>query len=301
MNLRDSVAAQLAWVMAREETYRADGMAVPEPVRRLKALAEEVQDTPAQGGDPELAGALTAAASRLGIATGDPAYLVREMEKLAANGAAVREIVARCDRALKDASGMLLGIGRELGGLFIAGEGSVLPAGLRVDGDKDGQVPGDPIPLRHGLLLKQRKTGHRALFSEAKPGEFVYQWVAPDGKGRTDPTGTTAEKWRSDTWEVCDEAMPAAPIASPAQAPSASSPEVTIAATPSSFVKDWTPSAEDMTKSAKDLKAAMDKAGTTVEIDVPRLVERFKAEKGEEVSKRPAMAFYHWAVKALRG
>lgn len=339
MNLRDLAAAELAWVIAREETYKLDGMTIPEPIRRLKALALTIQDTqdPGSSAHLALAGAVLDVASRLKVsftvANTDEAAIVAlaEIEKRAANGDAVRDVIAKCDAALKDGAGVLLGMSKELGGLFIAGPGAgqpvVLDSGIIATGPVSTVAPsravevGSPvILLRHGLLLKQRKTGHRALFSEVKADEFVYQWVSVDGKQSTDATAVNPCDWRSDTWEVCAETIYVAPIApTPTHSPTPSATadgsvikaalpggatvegKPTEAASTSGLIYDWNPTAEDMTKSAKDLGAAMVKAGVAVEVNVPSLVAKFKTEKGAQASKRPAMAFYHWAVAALKG
>lgn len=334
MDLKDIAAADLAWVMSREETYRTDGIQVPEPIRRLGALAKAIQDAAVGPGGPALesavrdftlmASAIRDSGRRLGwavpesISASEALAILSDIEKKAANGAGTKDVVLRCERALTDAADVLHGVQRELGGLFIAGEGPVLPSGLRTSDDKSGSVGGEIIQLRHGLLLRQRKTGHRALFSEPKLGTFCYVWVSQDGKSSTEPTGTEAANWRSDTWEECADAIEVKPVvltpggllaadAGPSapnqKAPSSpAGPQTPANVEAGAMIRDWNPSADETAKSAADLKAAMDKAGfKLVDIDVPRLVEKFKAEKGNAPAKRPSMAFYHWACRELKG
>lgn len=328
MDLKDLAAADLAWAMTREETYKADGIPVPEPIQRLGALAKAVQDAsdvPARSGAPSqaLVRVVLQAGARLGVpipelaadgsvSLGDAVIVVAEIEKRAANAAAIREIVGACDGALKNAGLILADARGDLGKFMMAGEGPILPDEARLV--TRPEAGGQPIALRHGLLLKQRKTGHRALFSEPKPGTFCYVWVSQDGKISAEPTGTEAANWRSDTWEECADVIEVKPVglagglpiadagpsAAPNQKPPAG-PQTPANVESGVMIRDWNPNADEMAKSAADLKTAMDKAGVKVEIDVQRLVEKFKAEKGDTSAKRPGMAFYHWACKTLRG
>jgi hypothetical protein len=312
VELKDLAVAELAWAMNREENYKADGAPVPEPIRRLKALAEAAQSASSSVPSPDLhtlREGLCHTFVRLGLkvpdapaSTVDLITMLGEAEKRAANGVAARDVVDRCNAALQDGANVLLGVARELGGLFIAGDSKALPVGLRAHADAtttgpgidSPRVHGEPIPLRHGLLLKRTTTGHRALFSEVKQHEFVYVWISEDGAKSTDPTGTTADNWRTDAWQECADQIQVKPIDT--LAPSTKAPD-----SGPPFIRDWNPSAEDVAKKQIDLAAAMQKAGVSVEIDAARLVERFKTEKGSERAQKPGTAFHFWAIRTLKG
>lgn len=257
MDLKDLAAAELAWAISREETYKADGAPVPEPIRRLAGLAKAAQDAPRSGAAPSkaLVSTIVDAGARLGIAGAaapdgtisldEAVIVVAEMEKMAANSEAIREVIGACDGALRGAAEILSGAREDL-------------ARLHHRGSSEGRPVADSLPSVSPVA--ESRAGQAACDRDAHSVQSSLPLPmvgAVTNKSGAEDTGI--------------------------------------------LMRDWIPSVEAMAKSATDLATAMDKAGVKVEIDVPRLVEKFKAEKGSTSAKRPAMAFYAWACKTLRG
>lgn len=237
--LRTQAASDLTWAEGRAKTYQDDGAPVPEPIRRLKMLADlALTHTPKPAGgvtSNEVQEAqMKVIRATLGARDGETTE--------AAAGRVVAsavELRARSVRFLRDAATV---IGNAAGDLENSLKGDSWKSSL-VDtragisvvspergssslGGKDVEVviasngpalvtthePGthdrkrEQIALSHGLVLMNLEQGHCAVITEPTEGRWFAQTILTDGK-LSDPFAAHPGQWWTDKWEARTETI----------------------------------------------------------------------------------------------
>lgn len=307
-DLKKRAAEEYEWASKRATAYREDGVPLPDPIRRVLELAAIANACEAHGG--------VAPADSTDIASIKAERDALHAEFLAAHkaiGAAITErpsmaIVRIMDtfaevRSLIDHARSIID-GMALVAVHAPIDTAAAPV-IREASDEPADDAHTSFPLRHGLVLVHLETRRRVLFSEPHQGRFVLHTITDEGIGpATDTSAVGNGMWHSGTWE---EGAPigAEPLpkwdAKKADTASLQAPVVDATAAPKPKVKDWSPTEVDIASFNASLNEAVAKAGLTVAVDVPSLMAKFKAERGEQDAPRPGVSFYHWAVKVLKG
>lgn len=305
--LKKRAADEYEWANKRATTYREDGQPLPDPIRRVLELSAIVNACEMGGGVP--------------CASLDFADVKKERDDLHAELLATHKALRaratmqpsvmadRLMRAVSSVDSLLDEARNALDGVWgDADSASDDAATISPEHRFADRLPltapaHPPIPLRHGLVLVHLETRRRVLFSEPHQGRFMLHTITDEGLGpATDTSDVGNGMWHTGAWEeasaIAAEPLPKWDAPKKDVAPVIAI-EQPIPAKPR--VKDWNPSADDMAKYAVGLKTAMDTAGVVVAIDVPSLIMRFKAERGEAEAPKPGVSFHHWAAKTLKG
>lgn len=179
--------------------------------------------------------------------------------------------------------------------------------------------------LKHGMLLVNKVTHVRVMFSEHAAGQWAVHSVSQDGKSIRDGCATTV-KWFTDEWAEVSafmvEAKPPAPApreqvtipgsgplpeasATPANGtatPAASTPAPAAPPAAGTKIADYSPSDDQLAGFVKSISEALvkvTKAPITM-ADIRTTLAWWKSEKGAATSANPGVSFYHVALKRLK-
>lgn len=240
--LRILAATEHGYVASRLVTYREDGAPIPEPIRKLGALADAVLAF--LPGLADLRKDEThLAAERDGF---KDAYMsaVRSNEMLIKERDAANESLATARKALYDIGSLLGTVNAKLDGSAPCAAQEVAPVSepaprttvedkIATDALEEAAREGAPrvstatvVPspimgarwpasgLYHGLVLI-RADNERRLFAEPIKGQYSVQTVAPDGLTAGEPWSTVPDAWKPEEWNEWDgidiAAQPSAP------------------------------------------------------------------------------------------
>lgn len=338
--LRARAELEAAWVAIRAKQYRDDGATIPEPLRRLGELASVAliaTFSDAMNGDAEAVRMAHESVKAIHAAAGggasENAYeavlrVVGERQEALRLADERGTRLADAVSALKDAASVLGGVSDSI----LAGRDTRLPVKMQLSTPLVPSYPGSivadaplerhPIRLVHGIVIAPRSgsttAGLRVTFAEIGKDDWRGYQINDDGSLGA-PVVMQDVWWTEDSWEIVSHAgilagLPKywAETAMPAPVPANGAPAVeqlssnatsTVAAKPK--IADWTPDATIIAKNVAALGKAIKGAnvvGITVdEALVQSLVARFKKERGSEESQNVGVAFYHYAVKTLKG